>query len=119
MPARRLGERSSTRAFYKVSQSYEATLGDRIFALPLREPFASHQHRLQVLCLSQCWWRNPSKSLRAGVSPMLPEKISRDHGRLAISKELSAAKTYSTTSLRPRGSLTLAALRQCLRIALS
>jgi len=50
-------------------------------------------------------WRNPSKSFHPGVSPVLPENINRDHGRLAISTKLSAAKTHSTTLLRPRGSV--------------
>ena len=49
---------------------------------------------------SMCWsraFRNVSRCFRLGVSSVSPENWKRDHGRLAISTELSAANDHSIT----------------------
>src|SRR4029077_11963326 len=82
---------------------------------------ASHWRpaRTISMCISRVF-RNWSKSLNPDVSPVSPENLNRDQGRLAISTELRAANSHSLASLRPTGSAGIRApLRspRCSRIA--
>jgi hypothetical protein len=70
------------------------------------QPFASCQDRLHVL---EPGLEKLLQTLPSRVSPVSPENLNMDQGRLAISTELSAANSHSVVSLRLRGSVAISA----------